>query len=198
MTPTPLSTHIVREAVARAIAEDLGGRGDVTSEACIPAEAKARFEITAREAGIVCGLQPAQEAFVQVSAGVRFLLRAEDGDTVAPGDVLGVVEGPARALLTATRATCRCCVAARGADGPSCGLGGAARVARARRPARLAAAAAGVGICRARSRRLGRGRLAPGRRTLPCSARGRSRGERPTAHGRGTPSQPTFRATSIG
>jgi nicotinate-nucleotide pyrophosphorylase (carboxylating) len=103
MTPTPLSAHIVREAVARAIAEDLGGRGDVTSEACIPAEAKARFEITARQPGIVCGLQPAQEAFVQVSAGVRFLLRAEDGDTVEPGDVLGVVEGPARALLTAER-----------------------------------------------------------------------------------------------
>ena len=58
----PLPRHVVNDAVARAIAEDQGGRGDVTSLACIPAKAEAKFYVNAREAGVVCGFQPALAA----------------------------------------------------------------------------------------------------------------------------------------
>ena len=44
----PLPAGYVRDAVERALSEDLGGRGDVTTLATIPADASARFEIAAR------------------------------------------------------------------------------------------------------------------------------------------------------
>ena len=103
MSVMPLPRHVVTEAVARAIAEDQGGRGDVTSLACIPAKAEAKFYFKSREAGVICGMQPAMEAIWQCDPEALVSPQVADGATVTPGDILISVTGRARGLLAAER-----------------------------------------------------------------------------------------------
>lgn len=106
MTPPPdlpaPPAHLVEEAVRRALAEDLGLSGDLTSQATIRADAAATATISAREPGRIAGLALAVEAFRQVG-GVSFDARVADGDAIARGGIVAVVAGNARALMTAER-----------------------------------------------------------------------------------------------
>lgn len=86
----------------RALAEDIG-RGDVTTEATIPAAARAHARIVAREAGVVAGMPAAELAFRLLDPHVRFEAWARDGERVEAGMVLADMEGSARALLAAER-----------------------------------------------------------------------------------------------
>jgi nicotinate-nucleotide pyrophosphorylase (carboxylating) len=79
------------------------GPGDVTSAACVPADARARAQLVAKASGIVAGLDVARAVFAAVDAAVRFTPRAADGEAVAPGQVVAHVEGPTGSLLTAER-----------------------------------------------------------------------------------------------
>ncbi len=90
------------ELVARALAEDVGA-GDITSEATVPAAARARARIVQKQPGVVFGLDAAAEAFAQVGAESfdRLLAEGEWHDGV-PADVAAVA-GPARALLAGER-----------------------------------------------------------------------------------------------
>ena len=95
----------VRRIVATALAEDLGvPPRDVTSEATIPADRVDTADLVARAPGVVAGLPVAAAVFAATSAGrIGFEQRVEDGTAVVRGDVLAVVTGPTRALLTAER-----------------------------------------------------------------------------------------------
>ncbi len=97
-----LPEHLVEDAVRRALAEDLGLSGDLTSQATIAADAVATATMSAREAGRIAGLALAAEAFRQVG-GVSFDAQLADGDAVARGGIVAVVSGNARALLAAER-----------------------------------------------------------------------------------------------
>jgi len=99
----PLPTDIVRTAIQRAFAEDITGAGDVTSLAVIPPDTKARFEIRSRDNGIVCGLQPAMEAFIQAGPDLSLDVLANDGDPVEPGEIVLSVDGPVREIMLAER-----------------------------------------------------------------------------------------------
>ncbi|HTO80144.1 MAG TPA: carboxylating nicotinate-nucleotide diphosphorylase [Methylocystis sp.] len=104
MTQRPmLPPGLLAELARAALAEDLGRAGDLTSQAVVPAEARARAVIAAREPGVVAGLALAREAFRQVDPGIGFETTLQDGDGVAPGGALAFVEGPARGVLAAER-----------------------------------------------------------------------------------------------
>jgi nicotinate-nucleotide pyrophosphorylase (carboxylating) len=90
------------ELVARALAEDLG-TGDVTSDAVVPAGARAQARIVQKQPGVVFGLAAAAEVFRQVGAD-GFEPLTEEGvwrDPV-PAEVAAIA-GPARALLAGER-----------------------------------------------------------------------------------------------
>jgi nicotinate-nucleotide pyrophosphorylase (carboxylating) len=87
--------------VAAALAEDVGS-GDLTA-ALIPAERAGRATVITREAAILCGVPYVEATFRQVDSRVRIDWRAEEGDSVVPGQVLFAVDGSARALLTGER-----------------------------------------------------------------------------------------------
>lgn len=103
MPVNPIPRYLVSEAVTRALAEDQGGRGDVTALACIPAKAESKFYFVSRQGGVFCGMQPALEAVWQMDPEALVSPQVEDGSKVAKGDVLASVTGNARALLSAER-----------------------------------------------------------------------------------------------
>jgi nicotinate-nucleotide pyrophosphorylase (carboxylating) len=92
----------ISELVRAALAEDVG-RGDVTSEAIVPADATARARIVQKQPGVIFGLEVAAEVFAQAGAPGLEPLAAEGvwRDEV-PADVAAVT-GPARAVLAAER-----------------------------------------------------------------------------------------------
>ena len=94
--------HVVREAVARALAEDIGPLGDLTA-ALVPATATATVSVVARAAGVLAGTACATEVFAQVDPTVTVTWRADDGARITPGQVVGSVDGPLRAVLTGER-----------------------------------------------------------------------------------------------
>lgn len=94
---------LVARAVEQALAEDLGSRGDITTDATVSAQAAAAATFGARRDGVIAGLDVAAAAFHAVDPRVVFDPLVKDGDRVAPRAVVARVAGPARALLTAER-----------------------------------------------------------------------------------------------
>jgi nicotinate-nucleotide pyrophosphorylase (carboxylating) len=95
----------VEMIVRTALAEDLGSPPhDVTSEATIPADQIDTAELVARADGVVAGLPVAAIVFNDTSGHqASFEQSVAEGDRVERGDVLAVITGPTRALLTGER-----------------------------------------------------------------------------------------------
>jgi nicotinate-nucleotide pyrophosphorylase (carboxylating) len=98
-----LSPLAIDEAVHRALDEDLGRAGDITSTATIPENAPARAIMVARQAGVIAGLPLAVATFQKLSPDIRIEAHARDGAVVARGLHLLTIDGPARAVLTGER-----------------------------------------------------------------------------------------------
>lgn len=92
----------VRDAVARALAEDLTPLGDITS-ALLPADATAVADVVPRADGVFAGTACATEAFAQLDAAVDVSWNAADGDVIAAGQIVGTVSGSMAAILTGER-----------------------------------------------------------------------------------------------
>jgi nicotinate-nucleotide pyrophosphorylase (carboxylating) len=92
----------VREAVARALAEDLAPLGDLTT-ALLPPDAAATASFVTRRPGVLAGTACASESFAQLDGAVVVSWSAADGDRVDGGQVLGTVTGSLAPILTAER-----------------------------------------------------------------------------------------------
>lgn len=110
MTSTPealnlprLADGLIDRAIEAALAEDLGLAGDITSDATVPADAKAQAVIASREDGVISGLPLAKAAFAALDPSITFDCKIEDGAHVTPGQVVATIRGNARAILTAER-----------------------------------------------------------------------------------------------
>jgi nicotinate-nucleotide pyrophosphorylase (carboxylating) len=98
-----ISPLAIDEAVMRALAEDLGRAGDVTSIATVPAGLVARAVVGVRQAGVIAGLPLVEAAFRKLDPQIKLLALARDGDAVAEKTTLMTVEGNARAIFGAER-----------------------------------------------------------------------------------------------
>ncbi len=99
--PDPLEDPAVERVIAVAIEEDLG-RGDVTSEAIVPAGRRGRATVQAKSALVVAGL-PLIARVYQRLGPVAVAVRSAEGAAVPAGTVLAEVEGDARVLLAGER-----------------------------------------------------------------------------------------------
>lgn len=99
----PLNPMLIEDVIDRTLAEDLGRAGDITTLATIPASARARAVIAARESGVIAGSDLAIAAFRRLDQSIRFDTHVADGVSVSKGDVALAIEGPARAILSAER-----------------------------------------------------------------------------------------------
>lgn len=103
MTIAPLPHVMIEPTVRRALEEDLGLAGDLTSEAVIPAEHRSLVTAVARKTGVIAGLDCAAQACALVDPAITVTRHVEDGAHVTPGTRIASFEGPSRSLLTAER-----------------------------------------------------------------------------------------------
>lgn len=99
----PLPALIIEPIVRHALLEDLGRAGDITSEATIPADRKARVVAVARQPGAIAGLTAGLMAFSLFDPSLNVTAHASDGDRVQKGARLATIEGRARSILPAER-----------------------------------------------------------------------------------------------
>jgi nicotinate-nucleotide pyrophosphorylase (carboxylating) len=89
------------DAVTRALREDLGDAGDVTSAACFGPGDRGRAKIVSRAEGVLAGIRVAE--IVAARAGLSLRVHVEDGARVGRGTPVATVEGPLLALLSHER-----------------------------------------------------------------------------------------------
>ncbi len=99
----PLYPLLYDETVRRALAEDLGNAGDITTDAVVPMNEEAVAMIVARAPGRIAGIYVAGHAFHCLDPGLRFEIRLPDGEDAQAGDTLAAVRGCARPILSAER-----------------------------------------------------------------------------------------------
>jgi nicotinate-nucleotide pyrophosphorylase (carboxylating) len=98
-----LSPLVIAEAVQRALNEDLGRAGDITSIATIPEATQAHAILIARQGGVIAGLPLAVAVFQKLSPDINIQAHFRDGGTVASGVHVLTISGPARAVLAGER-----------------------------------------------------------------------------------------------
>lgn len=98
-----LPTVLIQEEVKRALLEDLGRAGDLSTQATVESHKFATALFVARDNGVVCGLPHATEAFERINPQLDFERRVPDGTRVAAGTVIASVSGNARSILSAER-----------------------------------------------------------------------------------------------
>lgn len=99
----PLPRLLVEPIVRAALLEDLGRAGDITTDAIIPAGARLRGAIVAREPGVVAGVDAVLLAFTLIDPAVTVAVDCSDGSHVERGEAVLRVEGSARSILSAER-----------------------------------------------------------------------------------------------
>ena len=146
MIPAQPPPSVWRPLLERALAEDLGQAGDVTTESVVPPGARVRMQLVAREPGVACGVGISVATFTLLDDGVATETEVEDGKAVGAGETLAALSGPARPLLIGERV-------ALNVLGRLCGI--------ATRTAEVVAAVAGTGAAVAATRK-----TTPGLRAL--------------------------------
>jgi nicotinate-nucleotide pyrophosphorylase (carboxylating) len=98
-----LSPLAVDRIVSVAIEEDLAS-GDLTTEACVPPDARAVARAIARQALVACGGQVFERVFARMDPSLVFETHVAEGARVRGGERLWTVRGRARPILMAERA----------------------------------------------------------------------------------------------
>lgn len=98
--PHPLLYH---ELLRRALAEDLGGAGDLTTDAVVAEGSTAQARFVARQPGRIAGLDVALDTLRLLDPRLETDTRNGDAADVEAGAVLATVHGRTRALLSGER-----------------------------------------------------------------------------------------------
>jgi len=101
---------LIEPIVRAALLEDLGRAGDITSDAVVPAEARIDAAISARQPGVLAGIEAGLLAFELLDPGLRIERLCADGTRVERGQKVARIAGNARAAapITASASTMRC------------------------------------------------------------------------------------------
>jgi len=97
-----LTAKEIRAAVRAALAEDIG-RGDATTIATVPANAKSVAQMNARENLVVAGIEFVEIAFRELSPKIKIEKLARNGQKISAGKTILKISGSSRAILSAER-----------------------------------------------------------------------------------------------
>ena len=92
----------IDEYIMRALKEDITSE-DVTTNAVMPQYCLGRAELICKQDGIICGLQIFERVFQLLDPSTVFETNLKDGDQVHAGQLMGVVKGDIRVLLSGER-----------------------------------------------------------------------------------------------
>jgi nicotinate-nucleotide pyrophosphorylase (carboxylating) len=92
----------IRDLIRRALQEDIGHQ-DITTENLVDVEQRSRGIFLAKSAGIVAGIQVAQQVFRCLDEDIQFTVVKDDGAEINRGDILAIIEGSTRTLLMGER-----------------------------------------------------------------------------------------------
>lgn len=99
----PITMNLVADDIIRfALREDMNA-GDLSTESVCPERREAEVQLIAKAEGVIAGLDVFERAFTLLDPRTSFDARVADGDAVEPGQLLGVVRGDARVLLSGER-----------------------------------------------------------------------------------------------
>ncbi len=76
---------------------------DVSANAVMPEDKQGKAELICKGSGIICGLDVFERAFKLLDENSRFETDFKDGDRVEKGQLIGVIYGEIKALLSAER-----------------------------------------------------------------------------------------------
>jgi nicotinate-nucleotide pyrophosphorylase (carboxylating) len=99
----PLPDFLYAPVIRAALVEDLGRAGDITAQACVPAEATLTADFVTRRGGVVAGLDCVRLTLAELDPRIAFEPLCADGQAVPAATALARVSGNARAILTAER-----------------------------------------------------------------------------------------------
>lgn len=99
----PITMNLVADDIIRfALREDMNA-GDLSTESVCPERREAKVQLIAKAEGVIAGLDVFERAFTLLDPRTSFDARVADGDAVEPGQLLGIVRGDARVLLSGER-----------------------------------------------------------------------------------------------
>lgn len=99
----PITMNLVADDIIRfALREDMNA-GDLSTESVCPERREAEVQLIAKAEGVIAGLDVFERAFTLLDPCTGFDARVADGDAVKPGQLLGIVRGDARVLLSGER-----------------------------------------------------------------------------------------------
>lgn len=99
----PVTMNLVADDIIRfALREDMNA-GDLSTESVCPERREAEVQLIAKAEGVIAGLDVFERAFTLLDPRTSFDARVADGDAVEPGQLLGIVRGDARVLLSGER-----------------------------------------------------------------------------------------------
>lgn len=103
MTHPPVPDFLLEDLIKRALDEDLGGAGDVTSRAVIPDGTTYSANIRARDSGVISGMQLARLSFHTVNPALEVETMIPDGGVAKSRDVCMTIKGDAKSILMGER-----------------------------------------------------------------------------------------------
>ena len=92
----------IDEYLLNALKEDITSE-DVTTNAVMPEAKQGKVDLICKEDGIICGLEVFERVFKLLDENTVFETELQDGDEVKNGDLMGVVKGDIRVLLSGER-----------------------------------------------------------------------------------------------
>ncbi|MCP4649986.1 MAG: carboxylating nicotinate-nucleotide diphosphorylase [PVC group bacterium] len=94
----------IRTLVANALAEDIGKKGDITTDSLLKAEVFVKAQIIAKEkSSVFCGVSVVKEIFRQLDSAIKISSKVKDGDFIEKGSVVCEMKGSAQAVLKGER-----------------------------------------------------------------------------------------------
>jgi nicotinate-nucleotide pyrophosphorylase (carboxylating) len=97
-----MERYIYRDILINALKEDLGN-GDLTTNICIADDSESEGLLIAKEPGILCGTKLVQETYNILDIEVNVEFNYQDGDTLAKGDIIGMIWGRTKSILSGER-----------------------------------------------------------------------------------------------
>ena len=102
MSKIQLSKNFIRNACKLALAEDLYPSGDITSN-LLKNNIKKKVNLITNQTAIIGGLEFAKQTFILIDNKIKFTVRKKEGSLIKKGDIVAIIEGNIKNILTAER-----------------------------------------------------------------------------------------------